>query len=58
MSCPLCGGCEGGVAIGGYKKQKVSRRTGSNAWIDHVKRTQQQYGCSYKEAMQIAKQTY
>ena len=56
MSCPLCGG----VAVGGYKKRKVSRRGSSmsNPWIEHVKNVQQQYGCSYKDAMKIAKDTY
>lgn len=30
----------------------------SSPWIQHVKNTQAQYGVSYKEAMQIAKDTY
>ena len=27
-------------------------------WINHVKKTQQEKGCSYKDALQEAKQTY
>ena len=30
----------------------------TNAWIEHVKAYQAKYGCSYKEAMSKAKDTY
>ena len=30
----------------------------ANNWIQHVKQTQQKHNCSYKEALQLAKQTY
>ena len=43
-------------------KPKTARATGygrpANPWIQHVKAYQAQHGCSYKEAMKLAKHSY
>lgn len=36
----------------------AKKKLGGGLWIEHVKKTQQEHGCSYKQALQKAKETY
>ena len=40
------------------KSKKFVKKEGNKAWLDHVKKTREKEGCSYKEALQLAKKTY
>jgi hypothetical protein len=61
----LSGGFEsGGFSSGGFSsggrgpsaKSKAAAK--HNPWIAHVKKVQKEHGCSYSEAMKLAKHTY